>query len=93
MNSPVILWIGIILTLSCYFAAFVISLLTKLPEGKKRLLVWTVWGVGEAFNLFLIVNNYLIEPKTDEAIAEMEAMQAWRAFAKTGAKQCLKDTE
>ena len=40
-----------------------------------------------------IVNNFLIEPKTDEAIGEMEAMQAWRAYAKTVAKQCLNDTE
>ena len=38
-----------------------------------------------------IVNNYLLEPRTEEAKSEMLAMQKWRAYAKEVANQCLKD--
>ena len=39
-----------------------------------------------------IVNNYLLEPRTEEAESEMQAMQKWRAYAKEVANQCLKDS-
>ena len=63
MNSPVILWIGIIASALCYYAAFAFTFFDKDKNiggrgGKTR--VWAVWMVGQAFNLFLIVNNYFI---------------------------------
>ena len=36
-----------------------------------------------------VVNNYLLEPRTDEAVAEFNAMQSWRAFAKDVAHQAI----
>ena len=36
-----------------------------------------------------VVNNYLLEPRTDEAVAEFTAMQSWRAFAKDVAHQAI----
>lgn len=38
-----------------------------------------------------IVNNYLLEPRTDEAAAEMTAMQQWRSYAKEVAHEALND--
>ena len=36
-----------------------------------------------------VVNNYLLEPRTDETVAEFDAMQSWRAFAKEVAHQAI----
>ena len=36
-----------------------------------------------------VVNNYLLEPRTDEAVAEFNAMQEWRTFAKDVAHQAI----
>ena len=36
-----------------------------------------------------VVNNYLLEPRTDEAVAEFNTMQSWRAFAKEVAHQAI----
>ena len=36
-----------------------------------------------------VVNNYLLEPRTDDAVAEFNAMQSWRAFAKDVAHQVI----
>lgn len=36
-----------------------------------------------------VVNNYLLEPRTDEAVAEFSAMQSWRAFAKDVAHNAI----
>ena len=36
-----------------------------------------------------VVNNYLQEPRTDKAVAEFNAMQSWRAFAKEVAHQAI----
>lgn len=38
-----------------------------------------------------IVNNYLLEPRTDEAAAEMTAMQQWRSYAKEVAHEALNE--
>lgn len=59
-----------------------------------------VWAYGPIVNAIVterypedtmqaIVNNYLMEPRTTEAEAEMQAMQDWRAYAKEVAKDCL----
>lgn len=36
-----------------------------------------------------VINNYLMEQRTDEAVAEFNAMQCWRAFAKEVAHQAI----
>lgn len=36
-----------------------------------------------------VINNYLMEQRTDEAVAEFNAMQSWRAFAKEVAHQAI----
>ena len=36
-----------------------------------------------------VVNNYLLEPRTDKAVAEFNAMQSWRVFAKEVARQAI----
>lgn len=36
-----------------------------------------------------VVNNYLLEPRTDDAVEEFNAMQSWRAFAKDVAHQAI----
>lgn len=36
-----------------------------------------------------VVNNYLLEPRTDEAVAEFKNMQSWRTFAKEVAHQAI----
>ena len=36
-----------------------------------------------------VVNNYLLEPRTDEAVAEFKAMQNWRTFAKEVAQKAI----
>lgn len=56
MNSPAVLFLGILLSALCYYGGFVLTL-TRFNTKKA---VWGVWLAGEAFNLFLIVNNYLI---------------------------------
>ena len=36
-----------------------------------------------------VVNNYLLEPRTEEAVAEFNDMQNWRTFAKEVAHQAI----
>lgn len=36
-----------------------------------------------------VVNNYLLEPRTDDAVAEFYEMQSWRSFAKEVAHQAI----